>query len=204
MRALAVGLASLLLAGCAAMKNTTQQEIAWDAYHQCQYEGRIPNNVQMVRVEPDGRYWYEWMNGSHGSTDFVQCISEKSRAIAAARPAGLPTGRLSYATEVTTPDVPSIRVFLLAADKPGCESAIASIKAASVEAKSPPKFEFGKCREATLTPGSDYWAVAANALIPGNPVVIGGTAQQFCESTAKQYVGTSARCSPTSIRFTQP
>jgi hypothetical protein len=57
------------LVGCASMQNTPQQDIVWEAYRQCQYEGRIANNVQMVRVEPDGRYWYQMMNGSRGSID---------------------------------------------------------------------------------------------------------------------------------------
>lgn len=63
---------------------------ATSAYPQCQYEGRIPNNVQMVRVEPDGRYWYESMNASRGSTDLEQCIREKIAAMAAAKRSAAP------------------------------------------------------------------------------------------------------------------
>jgi hypothetical protein len=79
------------LVGCAVMKNTPAQEAIWSAYAQCQYEGRIPNNVQMVRVESDGRYWYEWMNGSRGSMDLEQCIREKIAAMAAAKRSAAPT-----------------------------------------------------------------------------------------------------------------
>jgi len=79
------------LVGCASMQNTPQQDLVWAAYRQCQYEGRIPNNVQLVRVEPDGRYWYEWINGSRGSIDIQQCISEQIAAIAAAKRSASPT-----------------------------------------------------------------------------------------------------------------
>ena len=79
------------LVGCASLKNTPAQDATWEAYGQCQYEGRIPNNLQMVRVERDGRYWYQWINGSHGSIDFQQCISEKLAAIAAAKRSASPT-----------------------------------------------------------------------------------------------------------------
>jgi uncharacterized lipoprotein len=90
MRTVAGVLVVAALSGCASMKNTPQQDATWKAYSLCQYEGRIPNNVQMVRVEPDGRYWYEWINGSRGSTDLEQCIREKVAAIAAEKRAASP------------------------------------------------------------------------------------------------------------------
>ena len=79
------------LVGCASMQNTPQQDIVWEAYRQCQYEGRISNNVQMTRVEPDGRYWYQMMNGSRGGIEIQNCIDENVAALAAAKRSASPT-----------------------------------------------------------------------------------------------------------------
>jgi hypothetical protein len=83
-RYLAVG-SLVLVTGCASMNNTLAQDRVWKAWSLCQYEGRISNNVQLIRVEPDGRYWYQWLNGSHGAAELTACMSEK---IAAQRVAG--------------------------------------------------------------------------------------------------------------------
>ena len=68
---------ALMLTGCASMVNTPQQDRVWAAYNQCQAEGRIANNIQMIRVEPDGRYWWQWSGGTHGSVAIQECITEK-------------------------------------------------------------------------------------------------------------------------------
>ncbi len=54
----------------------------WEAYRQCQAESRIPATVQMIRVEPDGRYWYQWVNSAYGTADVKAFISEKGRSTA--------------------------------------------------------------------------------------------------------------------------
>ena len=68
------------LAGCAAFQNTLEQDITWNAYYQCQFEQRGAGNVRMVRVEPDGRYWWQSTDAPLGLADFEACISEKVRA----------------------------------------------------------------------------------------------------------------------------
>ena len=115
----------------------------------------------------------------------------------------LPTGRLSYATEISNPETPSIRVFMLAQDLPGCEAAISQARADFVRQKTPQRVEFGKCRMAVLEAGSDYWAVSLGRTMPGNPVILGSSVQRFCETTAQQQVGVFAKCSPTGLRFLQ-
>ena len=115
----------------------------------------------------------------------------------------LPTGRISYVTEITNPETPSIHAFMLAQDLPGCEAAISTAPAEFITKKYAQKVEFGRCREAVLEIGSDYWAVATN-LIPGNPVVMGSSVKRFCESTAQQFVNGLTRCSPTNVRFIRP
>ena len=72
-------LALAMAAGCAAMQNTPAQERTWAAYHACQAEQRVPGNIQMTRVEPDGRYWYQWMSSAYGAEGFQQCMTEKVR-----------------------------------------------------------------------------------------------------------------------------
>lgn len=72
--------ASVLAAGCAALKNTPEPDIVWKAHAACQMEGRISNNVILTRVEPDGRYWIETRNGNAGLPAFVDCMNEKFRA----------------------------------------------------------------------------------------------------------------------------
>jgi hypothetical protein len=45
-------LAAVLLAGCASVQNTPQQERTWAAYEAC--KARIPTNITIQRVDPDG------------------------------------------------------------------------------------------------------------------------------------------------------
>src|SRR5207253_4237313 len=48
-----------LAVGCASVQNTPAQDAVWAAYNQCCAEGRVPSNVQLMRVDPDGRAYYQ-------------------------------------------------------------------------------------------------------------------------------------------------
>jgi len=76
-------LVGLTIAGCSAAQNTGGQDAMWVAYHQCRSDGRVPTNVQMIRVEPNGRGWYQTYSSSYGGADFERCITEKVGAKAA-------------------------------------------------------------------------------------------------------------------------
>ena len=77
-----------MLGACATVQNTPQQDLVWSAYNQCKAEGRIPNNVQLVRVEPDGRAWYSAYSSGYGTQELERCVTEKlSSTSAAALPA---------------------------------------------------------------------------------------------------------------------
>lgn len=67
-------LAALLLAGCAALKNTPQQDQSSAAWAACKAEGRT-GNLQLIRVEPDGRYWFSYSAG--GYEDAKACMAEQ-------------------------------------------------------------------------------------------------------------------------------
>jgi hypothetical protein len=79
MRTLVVILA-LALAGCAVLKNTREQDLVWEAYHACQAEHRIPLNIQIERVEPNGTYWWRAYSSAYGYGDMNACIQEKVAA----------------------------------------------------------------------------------------------------------------------------
>jgi len=49
----------------------------WSAYKQCKVEGRIPSNIQLDRVEPDGRAWYSANRTAYGAQELERCINEK-------------------------------------------------------------------------------------------------------------------------------
>jgi hypothetical protein len=74
---LAVG---ALVAGCATMRNTPEQDLVWSANSACEMEGRVSNNVVITRVEANGRYWIETRNGNAGLPAFIECMNEKMRA----------------------------------------------------------------------------------------------------------------------------
>jgi len=76
-RALAVLLGVLLLGGCTTVRNTPEQDLVWSAYKQCKVEGRIPSNIQLDRVEPDGRAWYSANRTAYGAQELERCINEK-------------------------------------------------------------------------------------------------------------------------------
>ena len=49
----------------------------WVAYHQCRFDGEVPPNVQLIRVEPNGHGWYQTYSSSYGGAIFERCITEK-------------------------------------------------------------------------------------------------------------------------------
>ena len=77
LRAIAVLVGVILIGACTTLRNTPQQDLVWSAYNQCKAEGRIPTNVQFVRVEPDGRASYSTYSSAYGSQQLERCISEK-------------------------------------------------------------------------------------------------------------------------------
>jgi len=76
-RAFAVLLGVLLLGACTTVRNTPRQDLVWSAYKQCKVEGRIPSNIQLDRVEPDGQAWYSANRTSYGAQELERCINEK-------------------------------------------------------------------------------------------------------------------------------
>jgi len=71
--------AGLSIIGCASMQNTPAQEAVWAAYNQCRAEGRVPANVQLIRVDPNGMAHYQTYTSSYGGADFESCLNEKIR-----------------------------------------------------------------------------------------------------------------------------
>jgi len=70
-------LIGLAIVGCASVQNTPAQDAVWAAYNQCRAEGRVPANVQLMRVDPDGRAYYQTYTSSYGGADFERCLTEK-------------------------------------------------------------------------------------------------------------------------------
>ena len=79
-------LVGAILGACTTVQNTRQQDLVWAAYNQCKAEGRIPNNIQVVRVEPDGRAWYSAYSSAYGSQAFERCVTEKISSSSGAAP----------------------------------------------------------------------------------------------------------------------
>jgi len=79
LRAIAVPLGALVLGACTMAPNTPQQDLVWSAYKQCSAEGRAPSNIQLDRVEPDGRAWYSAFRSANGTQDLQSCMTEKTR-----------------------------------------------------------------------------------------------------------------------------
>ena len=71
--------ASPLLAFCAlaacATTNTAEQDRTWAAYYICMR--RIPTNMTIDRVEPDGRYYWRTREGSYGQSQLENCMREE-------------------------------------------------------------------------------------------------------------------------------
>jgi hypothetical protein len=72
---IAVAPAVVLLAGCASMKNTPQQDYVWEAGRIC--DGQVAF-WKMERVESDGRYWVRSAsNIPPGRDDYFRCMQEQ-------------------------------------------------------------------------------------------------------------------------------
>src|SRR5215470_17234363 len=79
-------LVGAILGACATVQNTPQQDVVWAAYNQCKAEGRVPNNIQVVRVEPDGRAWYSAHSSAYGAQALERCVTEKIASSSGAPP----------------------------------------------------------------------------------------------------------------------
>ena len=68
-------LIAMLLAGCASMKNTPQQDYVYAMAKPC--EG---NGVQISYVAPDGKTWRGfWAGGAYTWPEFQQCVGEQMK-----------------------------------------------------------------------------------------------------------------------------
>jgi streptogramin lyase len=77
-RAIPILVGAIVIAACTtAGTNTPRQDLIWSVYRQCVAEGRIPTNIQLVRVEPDGRVWYSANRTAYGLQDLERCLNEK-------------------------------------------------------------------------------------------------------------------------------
>ena len=113
------GLATLvaLLAGCASIQNTPQQDYVWEMGRIC--DDRI-FEYKMERVEPDGRYWIRGIPNSTGGAraPYFDCMNEqyrahpylgwlKARPSAAPPPAPVPAGSSGGVAAVSPGPVPA-------------------------------------------------------------------------------------------------
>ncbi len=80
-------LAGAILGACTTIQNTPKQDLVWSAYNQCRADGRIPSNIQLIRVEPDGRAWYSTYSSAYGAQELERCMTEKISSSSA----GVPT-----------------------------------------------------------------------------------------------------------------
>jgi len=72
-------LAAVLLAGCATVQNTPQQERTWAAYEACKAAGRVKHG-QIDRVEPDGRWFWVVSGSPYGFSELEACMQETAPA----------------------------------------------------------------------------------------------------------------------------
>ena len=75
-----------LLTGCAG--NTAQQDMVYNAWENCREEGRIAGQVQLARVEPDGRYWIQPLQdtrSAYGVGPAQTCVDEQLAKMKPAR-----------------------------------------------------------------------------------------------------------------------
>jgi hypothetical protein len=79
-------LVGAILGACTTVQTTPQQDLVWSAYNRCKAEGRIPNNIQVVRVEPDGRAWYSAHSSAYGAQALERCVTEKIASSSEAAP----------------------------------------------------------------------------------------------------------------------
>ena len=75
-RKTALALAAVLLAGCATVQNTPEQERTWAAWEACKAAGRV-THWQIERVDPDGTIRW-WTSGSpYGLQEMEACVKEE-------------------------------------------------------------------------------------------------------------------------------
>ncbi len=78
LRAMASLVSSILVGACTlTTHNTPRQDLIWSTYKQCKAEGRIPSNIQLDRVDLDGRAWYSANRTAYGAQELERCINEK-------------------------------------------------------------------------------------------------------------------------------
>ena len=65
----------VLLSGCASMQNTPQQDYVWEMGRHCN-----TSDMQMTRVEVDGRYWVQGASNVINLKPYFECMQEQSRA----------------------------------------------------------------------------------------------------------------------------
>jgi predicted secreted Zn-dependent protease len=68
-----------LATACASFHQTPEQLRVEQAWSACQQDGRIPLQVRLTRIEPNGRYWISGDAGTFGFQDTQVCMSEKFR-----------------------------------------------------------------------------------------------------------------------------
>ena len=86
LRLASASLVTVMLAACATVQNTPQQDIVWSAYNQCKAEGRVPANVLLVRVDADGRAWHSSYSSAYGVQELERCLAERMSRSSAAAP----------------------------------------------------------------------------------------------------------------------
>jgi hypothetical protein len=91
----AIGLSALVVTfwGCATTQNTLAQDLAWERAEKCK---RVAN-IQINRVEPDGRIWYQHTSG--GGAAFDECLKQAAaeqarRRVAPAPPVAVASGSI--------------------------------------------------------------------------------------------------------------
>jgi len=73
--ALVLGALAISLTGCAAMRNTPQQDYVYDMARPC--EG---NGVQITHVASDGKSWRgSWAGGAYTWPEFQQCVQDQMK-----------------------------------------------------------------------------------------------------------------------------
>jgi len=72
MKTAIIVIVALLTTGCASMKNTPQQDYTWEMGHKCN-----TTDLQMTRVEADGRYWVQGASNVIRLTPYFECMKEQ-------------------------------------------------------------------------------------------------------------------------------
>ena len=69
-------LAAALLAGCATLQNTPEQERTWAAWEACKAAGRV-THWQIDRVDPDGTIRWTATGSPYGLQEIQACMQEE-------------------------------------------------------------------------------------------------------------------------------